>query len=1157
MGDFVHLHLHTEYSLLDGAAKISSIADKAISLGQDAVAITDHGVMYGAVNFYNSLREKGIKPIIGCEVYVAPRTRFDKDGKQDSSGNHLVLLCKDAVGYKNLCYMVSMSYIDGFYSKPRIDMDLIRGHHDGLIALSGCLAGKIPQLILSGSMAEAEAYALEMKSLFGEDFYLEIQNHGLDDQRKVAYGIRLISEKHNIPMVATNDVHYIERSDADMQATLMCIQTNNVITDGRPFGFETNEFYFKSANEMKALFSSFDGAIENTVKIAEKCNFDFEFDKLYLPNFEPEGGLTHKEKLRLDAKRGLEVKISEGKLNFDSNSREEYAARLDYELSVIDKMGFNAYFLIVADFVSFAKRNDIPVGPGRGSGAGSLVAYLIGITDVDPIKFDLLFERFLNPERVSMPDFDIDFCYNRREEVIDYVKRKYGDDKVAQIVTFGTLAPRAAVKDTGRALGMPYGAVDTVSKLIPFGSRDIDTALETKELKELYLKDSDVRRLIDMSRELEGMPRHASTHAAGVVITEKPTYEYVPLSYSGTGIVTQFDMTTSAMLGLVKFDFLGLRYLTVIHDTELAIRERVRDFDISKIPLDDEKTFRLLCEARTDGVFQLESGGMKQVLAKLVPNCLEDIIACIALYRPGPMDSIDTFIARKHGTEAINYKEPRLKEILDVTYGCIVYQEQVMQICRQLAGYSYAHADLVRRAMSKKKTSAMKAERDAFISGCLSHGVRAEIAEEIFEEMLGFAKYAFNKSHATAYGIISYRTAYLKAHYPAEYFSALLTSVLDSQSKVREYIADAQKFGVSVLPPDVNESRQNFSSVNGNIRFGLLAIKNVGRNFCDAIMIERKKRPFKSFDEFVSRMVGSEINKRTIESMIKCGVFDSLGVPRSALLLTYENILDSEHDRQRNNISGQLDLFSMDTADSGEVGYTYPDVAEYSLRELLLLERESSGMYFSGHMIDSYSRHAEELHPDRISDILLEPSDDSRGIYEDKTPVSLVGIIVAKRTKVTKNGDTMAFITLEDRYAQIEVIVFARQYRELSDILSQEAAVSIKGNVSIEDGETSRIILSSASPLLTNKEYLKKPSDTEESISKSKKRVYIKLKSLKDERVNTIFRIAALNRGDTEVVVYDASTGKYSVLKGALLNPTEKVLERLSSVFSTENVVFR
>ena len=676
MGEFVHLHLHTEYSLLDGAAKISEIADKAIAEGQDAVAITDHGVMYGAVEFYTQLKEKGIKPIIGCEVYVAPRSRHLKDGKQDSSGNHLVLLCKDAVGYRNLCYMVSMSFIDGFYTKPRIDMELLREYHGGLIALSGCVAGKIPQCILSGSMEEAEKSALEFRTVFGDDFYLEIQNHGLDDERKIAYGIKLISEKYGIPMVATNDVHYIERKDADTQAILMCIQTNNVITDGKPFGFETDEFYFKSTAQMKTLFSAFKGAVQNTVKIAEKCNFDFEFDKLHLPDFKAEDGLSHKEKLKRDAYVGFEKRAELGRFDFNVHPRDEYTQRIEYELSVIDKMGFNAYYLIVSDFVMFAKKNDIPVGPGRGSGAGSLVAFCVGITDVDPIAFDLLFERFLNPERISMPDFDIDFCYNRREEVIEYVKRKYGEDKVAQIVTFGTLAARAAVRDVGRALGMPYSRVDTVAKLIPRELNiSIDSALNTKELKQIYNEDPEVKRLIDVSRSLEGMPRHASTHAAGVVITEKPTYEYVPLSYSGTGVVTQFDMNTDARLGLVKFDFLGLRYLTVIHDAELTIKEKNPDFNISQIPLDDKKTFKLLCDGRTDGVFQLESSGMKQVLSRLLPTNLEDIIACIALYRPGPMDSIDKFIARKHGKDRAEYKIPMLKDILDVTYGCIVYQE--------------------------------------------------------------------------------------------------------------------------------------------------------------------------------------------------------------------------------------------------------------------------------------------------------------------------------------------------------------------------------------------------------------------------------------------------------------------------------------------------
>ena len=647
MGNFVHLHLHTEYSLLDGAAKISEIADKAIADGQSAVAITDHGVMYGAVDFYDAMKKRGIKPIIGCEVYVAPRSRFLKEGKGDSSGNHLILLCKNETGYKNLCYMVSESFINGFYMKPRIDMELIREHHEGLIALSACLAGKIPQLILSGSMQEAEKYALEMKEIFGEDFYLEVQNHGIEDERKVAFGIKTISSKCGIPMVATNDVHYINRNDADTQATLLCVQTNTCITDGRPFGFEGNEYYFKTEREMRELFASFDGAVDNSAVIADKCNFDFEFDKLHLPDFKAEDGKDHKQTLRELAFQGFLRHEAQGRFDYGKHTRDEYTERMEYELSVIDKMGFNAYYLIVSDFVAYAKRNDIPVGPGRGSGAGSLVAFCVGITDVDPISFDLLFERFLNPERVSMPDFDIDFCYNRREEVIDYVKRKYGDDKVAQITTFGTLAARAAVKDVGRALGMPYARVDAVSKLIPREINiTIEEALKKKELKELYDTDSDVRRLINVSKSLEGMPRHASTHAAGVVITEKPTYEYVPLSYSGTGIVTQFDMNTDARLGLVKFDFLGLRYISVIHDAELEIRKHDPSFDISKIPLDDKKTFKLLCEAKTEGVFQLESGGMKQVLSRLMPTCLEDVIAVIALYRPGPMDSIDTFIAR-------------------------------------------------------------------------------------------------------------------------------------------------------------------------------------------------------------------------------------------------------------------------------------------------------------------------------------------------------------------------------------------------------------------------------------------------------------------------------------------------------------------------------
>lgn len=1152
MGEFVHLHLHTEYSLLDGATRISSIADKALSLGQDAVAITDHGVMYGAVEFYTALKEKGLKPIIGCEVYVAPRGRHFKEGKIDSSGNHLILLCKNETGYKNLSYMVSMSFIDGFYSKPRIDMELLRAHSDGLIALSACIAGKIPQLILAGSMPEAETAALEMRDIFGEDFYLEVQNHGLDDERRANYGLKLISEKHGIPLVATNDVHYLERADAETQATLMCIQMNTQVANGRPLGFETDEFYFKSAEEMKVLFAPYKDAVANTVKIAEKCNFDFEFDNLHLPDFRPEGGKTHAEKLRLDAYNGFNSKIKQGGISFDQRGREEYEARIEYELSVIDKMGFNAYFLIVSDFVTYAKNKGIPVGPGRGSGAGSLVAFLVGITDVDPMAFDLLFERFLNPERVSMPDFDIDFCYNRREEVIEYVKSKYGEDRVAQIVTFGTLAPRAAVRDVGRALGMPYGKVDTVAKLIPRESAKIEDAISTAELKALYKEDDEVRRLIDLSMKLEGMPRHASTHAAGVVITEKPTYEYVPLSYSGTGVVTQFDMNTDARLGLVKFDFLGLRYLTVIQDAINEIRKHTPDFDISEIPFDDKETFELLCEARTDGVFQLESGGMKQVLAKLAPSCLEDIIACVALYRPGPMDSIDSFIARKHGLEKVEYKTPKLRNILDVTYGCIVYQEQVMQICRSLAGYSYARADIVRRAMSKKKTSAMQAEREAFVSGCLEHGVSSRVAEEIFEEMLGFAKYAFNKSHATAYGIISYRTAYLKTHYPAEYFTALLTSVLDNAGKVREYIADASRFGVRVLPPDINESEETFSSDGRNIRFGLLAIKNVGRNFAKAVIKTRSASKYMSFDDFVSKTIDFDLNKRTVESLIKCGAFDSLGVPRSALMQCYESIIESEHDRTRNNIRGQMDLFSQSFGASEKIRYRYPDIPEYPIRELLLLEKESSGMYFSGHLIDGYLHHLDALSVDEISEIIEMASDDAdtSSKYKDKSSVTVAGIITAKRTKITKNGDAMAFIILEDRYAEIEVIVFAKNYSKYSDILTEESAVTITGNLSTEEGEAPKILLSFAQPLKTDLEYVASAPATEQ-------RIFIKVPTLSDSRINNLRRIVALNRGNAKIVLYDESTKRYCAMKGVLINPTENVLARLTSLFGDKSVILK
>ncbi|MBQ8269094.1 MAG: DNA polymerase III subunit alpha [Clostridia bacterium] len=1167
MGEFVHLHLHSEYSLLDGAARIAEIADKAIKENQDAVAITDHGVMYGAVEFYRSLKAKGIKPIIGCEVYVAPRSRFQKEGRMDSSGDHLVLLCKNATGYRNLCELVSRGFTEGFYTRPRIDMELLSELHEGLIALSACIAGKIPSLILNGSMEEAEKYALEMKELFGEDFYLEVQNHGMEEERKVAFALKILSEKCDIPLVATNDVHYIEKADADMQTALLCIQTGSTLSEGKTLGFESETYYFRSSEEMKTLFSAFPGAIENTVRIAEKCNFDFEFGKLYLPNFTPEGGLSHKEKLRLDAFGGLEKHIGTGRISFERFPKQVYLDRLEYELSVIDTMGFNAYFLIVSDFISYAKSKDIPVGPGRGSGAGSLVAFCIGITDVDPIAYDLLFERFLNPERVSMPDFDVDFCYDRREEVINYVKEKYGEDKVAQIVTFGTLAARAVVRDVGRVMGLPYSTVDAVAKLIP---RELNvtlaSAMQRKDLRAMYEGNPQLRKMLEISERLEGMPRHASTHAAGVVITEKPLHNYVPLSGGSSGVVTQFDMNTVADLGLVKFDFLGLRYLTVIHDAEKSIRKRIPDFNISSIPENDPMTFRLLCQGKTDGVFQLESRGMKAVLGRLAPGNLEDIIATIALYRPGPMESIGTFIARKHGKEAITYKIPALAEILDVTYGCIVYQEQVMQIFRRLAGYSYAQADIVRRAMSKKKESVLLAEKERFVKGCEERGISRELSEGVFDDMASFAKYAFNKSHATAYAILSYRTAYLKTHYPAEYFAALLTSVLGSTDKLRAYIADAQKHDIAVLPPHVNESDADFSVVDGKIRFGLLAVRNVGRGFVKATFDARRNGRFTSLEDFVRRVNSKEMNRRTLESLIKCGAFDGLGATRASLLACYESVLDTEQEKARNNISGQMDMFSLAAQSSAIAGDTmdYPQIDEYSLKELLVLERESSGMYFSGHMLDNYESALSKIKTDSVADILADTEEENPDYevrYKDRSPVKIAGIVSAIRKKDVKNGEKMAFLRVDDKSGEIEVIVFAKQYGKYASILTEEAGVLIDGTLSVEEGEGDtnqvRILLSSASLLLTEDEKTdRQTASVSDAVQPKPSRICIKLSSLPDKRTEVLWRLSSLNPGNAEVLLYDASAKRYVRVQGLCMAASDKVKARLDSLFGKENVVF-
>ena len=890
MSPFVHLHLHSEYSLLDGACRISDIPMAAKAEGHTAVAITDHGVLYGALRFYKACRAAGVKPIIGCEVYVARRSRFDKEGKQDSSGYHLVLLVKNEAGYRNLIHLVSLGFTEGFYSRPRIDMELLKQHSGGLVALSGCVAGHIPQLILSGDMEGAQAVAQKMRDIFEPNsFYLEIQNHGIADEKTVREAIRNISEKTGIPMVATNDVHYIRKADSEAQAALMCIQTGSTLSDGRPFGFEQDEFYYKSTAEMERLFEGYPGAVENASRIADLCDFNFTFGELALPVYKTEG-ITPQKELRCLALEGFERLRRADKLSLSLYSEADYLTRMDYELSVIHQMGFDEYFLIVSDFVGYAKRNGIPVGPGRGSGAGSLVAYFVGITDVDSLRYDLLFERFLNPERVSMPDFDIDFCYNRRDEVIDYVRKKYGEERVAQIITFGTLAARAVVRDVGRVLGLPYRDVDEIAKLIPHAQGvTIRDALKGKELLERYEESEEIRRLLDVAMSLEGMPRHASTHAAGVVITENTVDSYVPVALNGDAPVTQYDMDAIAELGLVKFDFLGLRYLTILSDAEREIQNQNPDFSLDTIPLDDASVYRMIGEGDTSGLFQLESGGMRQMLMQLQPQSIEDIIAAIALYRPGPMDSIPTFIARKHGKEAVRYDVKETERILSVTYGCIVYQEQVMQIFRTLAGYSLARADLVRRAMAKKKADVLEAERESFLNGCAQNGISEDIAGKIFDDMESFASYAFNKSHATAYAMITYRTAYLKKHYPAEYLCALLTSVLGNAPKVSEYIAEASKRGIRVLAPDINQSEMYFHVCGRDIRFGLLALKNVGVSFAAALIKERKQNgPYRSFEGFLSRVSERELGRRQVEALIKSGALDSLGVYRSRLLATYE-----------------------------------------------------------------------------------------------------------------------------------------------------------------------------------------------------------------------------------------------------------------------------
>ena len=1057
---FVHLHVHTEYSLLDGACKIKEAAKKAKESGMPALAITDHGVMYGAVEFYKACKDNGIKPIIGCEVYVAPNSRFGKDRNLDSKYNHLVLLCKNETGYKNLIKMVSLGFTEGFYSKPRIDLSLLEKYHEGLVCLSACLAGYVPQKILDDNIEDAVNHALRMKSIFGDDYYFELQRHGLGEQEIVNEKLVELSKKLNIPLVATNDAHYIDKDDAQTQAVLMCIQTQTTLADGRHKGFEQDEFYLKTPDEMSRLFGDVPEALENTLKIADKCNFDFEFDKLFLPAFYPPDGLTSKDYLEKLCYEGLEKRLSK----YENPDRDAYEKRLGYELSVVNTMGYDEYYLIVRDFIAHAKSEGIPVGPGRGSGAGSLAAYCLGITDVDPIPHDLLFERFLNPERVSMPDFDVDFCYFRRGEVIDYVAEKYGKDHVAQIVTFGTLAAKAAIRDVGRVLGMPYSDVDRVAKLIPrpFNITLSQALEESSELRELCREDFKVNSLISIAKRIEGMPRNTSTHAAGVVITDKPVSEYVPLSMNGDCIVTQYTMNEIADLGLLKIDFLGLRYLTVIYEAAESA-----GLSVSDIPLDDEKTYNLLAKGDTDGVFQLESGGMRSLLMRMVPKNIEDITIAISLYRPGPMDSIPKFLENRKNPKGVKYADPNLEEILNVTNGCIVYQEQVMQVFRKLAGYSFGRADIVRRAMSKKKKDVMEREREYFIygkkdengnfevPGCINNGVSEGAAKEIYDDMATFAQYAFNKSHAACYAYLAYYTAYLKCHYPKEYMASLLSSVINSTDKVMEYISSCKKIGVEVTRPDVNTSSLTFSAGKDGIVFGLMAIKNVGEGFVKEIVRKRQGGQFVSLEDFLTRLSDGEINKRMVESLIKAGALDGLGgKKRSQVLAVFEDAIDALQRRNHKNVEGQFDMFSLvDTSDEelGSLNISYPDIPELSHYELLAMEKEMTGLYLSGHPLERYAVTAKKLRCDKLSNINSAVADGDKSKYRDGKAVTLLGLVSSKKEKLTKSDARMAFIQLEDESGEIELIVFPNVYEANVSKLQQGKIIGVVGEISVKE----------------------------------------------------------------------------------------------------------
>lgn len=1153
---FCHLHTHTEYSLLDGEASIKKLVKRVAELGMDSCAITDHGTMYGVVDFYRECKANGIKPIIGCEVYVAPRSRLSKEYGVDNKYSHLILLAENEIGYKNLIYLVSMGCIEGYYYKPRIDKELLREHSEGLIALSACIAGEVPRLLLNGDISGAKKAVSEHIEIFGKDnYFIEIQDHGLPEQKKVLPQLISLAEETGVGVVATNDIHYLTKDDAFCQDVLMCIQMEKTVDDPDRMRFETEEFYVKSEAEMRELFAFIPEAIENTEKIAKRCRVDFDFSTRHLPKFDVPGGREPFEYLKELCEKGLAERYED--------VTEELKERLAYELGVINKMGFTDYFLIVSDFIRFARENGVAVGPGRGSAAGSIVSYTLGITSIDPIKYSLIFERFLNPERVSMPDIDIDFAPDGRQKVIDYVVSKYGADNVAQIVTFGTMKARLAIRDVARALGVPYADADRVAKLIPRDlNATIDSALETvPELKALYENDGAIKRLIDTSRTLEGLPRHASTHAAGVVITGEPIVNYVPLTLNKDDfITTQFPKDTVENLGLLKMDFLGLRNLTVIESAlDIIKKNRGVRVNLDNIGYNEKEVFELISSGNTDGVFQMESAGMQSFMTELRPDTLEDVIAGIALYRPGPMDQIPRYIHNKRNPGDVVYKHPKLEPILDVTYGCMVYQEQVLEIVRSLAGYSLGKADQLRRTISKKKAEQMKIERQNFIygseedgiPGCINMGIDEATAISIFDEINDFANYAFNKSHAAAYAFITYQTAYLKTFYPVEYMAALI-STIDDADKINHYIMNCKEMGIDRLPPDVNKSRMGFTVEDGKIRFGLAAVKNVGRPFIEALLAERdQKGEFKSFSDFVERMTYADINKRAVEGLICCGAFDSMGVFRSQLIQGYEMAMQSASDRHKNNIAGQMSLFD-DTDKAEELAL--PDIPEFSKRELLRFEKQSTGIYFSGHPMEEYAKKIKGITDSNTALIRESVVKDENGEYintdngyKDGDSIILGCVIEKRKNKITRSKSQMAFLTLEDSYGSVEALVFPKILTKYSHILKEGEAVLAKGTVSIREDEEPKLLLDSVEPL-------------EEALKTVRKErvLYIRLESNEEGTFERVRDLLVPFAGDTEVRLFFMDTKKVvRVPRNLYFNDSAYGIKELKLEFGDDNVAYK